>query len=205
MKLLTIIFFFLSPWLYAGPKVVTLKTRPKVSLSFLLDQPAQLRKGTLLLFVGGEGDGAFKYKNGKVALGQNFLARILPYLVEHGYAAVLLGIPSDLPSGYTDKFRTSTEHLNDIAMVVEYLKKRDLTPIHLVGTSRGALSATFAASALEPLYVKSLVLTGAVTGPLEGPLPARVQQGTLIVHPLEDPCPTAPYNEAAGLRKNFTS
>ncbi|MCB0405098.1 MAG: hypothetical protein KDD51_09950 [Bdellovibrionales bacterium] len=140
-----------------------------------------------------------------MALGENFLARILPYIVEHGYAAALLGIPSDLPNGYSDKFRFSTEHVADISAVVEYLNQHAMTPIHLVGTSRGSLSAAWAASKLERLYVQSLVLTATAIAPLQGPLPTQIKQPTLLVHHTEDPCPAASYEGALRLKKSFTA
>ena len=66
---LSLLFLYAATVSAGPPKMVTLRTRPNVKLSFLLDEPNQIRRGTLIILVGGNGTGAYHKRKGGLILG----------------------------------------------------------------------------------------------------------------------------------------
>ena len=94
----------------------------------------------------------------------NSLVRSIPLFHELGFATALVDAPSDhAGSDGLAGFRTDRRHAEDIGKAIADVRARTNTPVWLIGTSRGAISAANAASRLAgPPAPDGLVLTSAL-------------------------------------------
>lgn len=196
----------LLPWsapVGAEPWVVTIPTRPGVTVRLVLDSPAAPPKGVLLMFPGGQGARKFEVEGETVNLGRNFLVHTLPLFVRHGWAVAVVDAPSDLPEGMSDTFRTSRSHAEDIRRSIDYLDRQGWRPLYLVGTSRGTLSAAYLAGALTDTRIKGLVLTASLGKMLQSLPLNRIGLPVLLVHHRDDACHLCPFAEVLKLKGQF--
>lgn len=125
--------------------MLTLDTREGIKQKFLLAK-ADNAEASLILFAGGKGaldlhEGMFGCPSmnwGK----KNFLVRTREAFYKHGFNVATVDAPSDQQSrnGMLGGFRDSAEHVQDIDVVIKYLKKQFNRPVWLIGTSRGVES-----------------------------------------------------------------
>ncbi|MCI0501645.1 MAG: hypothetical protein L0Y61_07850 [Epsilonproteobacteria bacterium] len=108
---------------------------------------------------------------------------------------VIVDAPSDRNSGrYLHNFRQTTEHLEDITAIVEWIKTQTVAPIWLVGTSRGTQSVTYAATELPTLQaIHGFVLTSPILSDTKSQAVTemdinKIVKPILIVHHKEDGC-----------------
>ena len=188
-----------------GQEIVTLPTRAGASQSFLLVAPTNAPpQAVAVLFPGGNGSIQLHMEGNEVRYASsNFLVRTRTIFAARAVAAAVMDAPSDQPTGMSDGFRTGDAHISDIRAVVAELGKRfPGSPVFLVGTSRGTLSAAYAGRALGK-DVAGTILTAAVytggrrAGPVLGGFNfAAIASPLLFVHHREDACRTTPYSEA---------
>jgi predicted esterase len=192
----------------AAEEIVTLQTREGVTQSYLLSNPEGPRPAAVaVLFPGGQGDIRLRMWP-KFADG-NFLVRSRMLFVDGGVAAAVVDAPSDEARGMNDSFRLGEKHSADIAAVVADLNKRfENTPVFLVGTSRGTISAAATGRALGD-KVAGVVLTSTLF------VAARAGQGlsgfdfttikapVLFVHHTDDACAVTPYSSAKSQTPRF--
>lgn len=184
--------------------MITLSTRPGVQQRILMIHPEGKSKGILILFPGGDGAGHFKEGERGFRLSNNFLVRSSHLFALEGFTAAILDVPSDRASGMSDGFRTSPEHLREIRAVVSFFAETYRQPVYFVGTSRGTLSAAYAATALGGEGVAGVVLTGAYEQ--IGSLPLeRIGYPVLFVHHRDDGCRVTPYAGARDLFRRVTA
>ena len=175
-------------------KVVDLPTRQGVSQRLLLTTPER-PLAVAVLFAGGHG-GLQIFDGGSLRWGDgNFLVRIRTQLADHGIVTALIDSPSDRQRPpFLEGFRTSKEHVADIAAVTAALKKQYGLPVWLVGTSRGTQSVAYAATQLQPPDAPDgIVLTATILkdeASLAVPHMAldKVTVPTLVVHHSNDQC-----------------
>jgi len=158
-----------------------------------------------ILFSGGDGIVDFRDRPGGrfVAMRKgNFLVRSAELFAGDGFVAAVIDTPSDHPSGMSDFFRSGAEHAADVGAVADDLRKRyPGVKVILIGTSRGTLSAAYAARALGD-KVDGVVLTSSVFRPtrqsmgLGGFAFRDIKAPILFVHHEEDGCAACcAYNE----------
>ncbi len=182
----------------AAQDVVTVETRPGITLRVALLAPDTPPKGVLVVFPGAEGAGSFGVREGAIRLGGNFLVRTAPKFVHRGFAVAIVDVPSDRARGMSDDFRMSPAHAQDIARLVGALAGRGLEPIYLVGTSRGTVSVAYLGTVLTDPRIKGLALTSSMRS--IGPLPlSKISAPVLVVHHRDDACRATPYEAAARL------
>jgi pimeloyl-ACP methyl ester carboxylesterase len=149
-------------------EVVTLATHGSTKTSYSLAMPAGAASGdpiALVLLAGGSGFIDLGADGCPRALVGNSLARARPLWNGQGFATALV----DAPTGYHGEdglggFRLSAQHAADLGKVIADVRRRTNTPVWLVGTSRGAISAANAAARLKGTEAPDgLVLTSAVT------------------------------------------
>src|SRR5262249_10200879 len=139
-------FFALSA--AAQDRMVNLEVRPGVKVfTYLMKRDGA--KATVMLLTGGEG--GLAAKNG-IPTSQNFLIRSRDLFAEQGFHVAVVSRPTDVPDMKGD-FRTSATHMEDLAKVIAQVKNELATPVWIVGTSRGSISATAAAIRLGSAHI----------------------------------------------------
>lgn len=135
-------------------EVATVDTRPGATVRFAAERSPRPALTTspvaVILLAGGNGKlniGA----NGTIAsLEANFLIRTRRSFLSGavGYVAAV-DVPSNYPTGLDGRARLSPEHAADLGVVIAEVKRRTSSPVWLVATSNGTLSAVNAAIALR--------------------------------------------------------
>jgi pimeloyl-ACP methyl ester carboxylesterase len=197
-------------------EIVTLPTRDGVTQSYLLAAPTDgTPQAIAVLFAGGGGTIRLRLEGGAPRVSSNnFLVRSRSEFVQRGTVAAVVDAPSDLQSGMNDDFRASAAHLADMRVIVADLERRfPKTPVFLVGTSRGTISAAHVGREMGS-GVAGVVLTAAVylaSGPrsrqgglgLSGFDFASIRAPLLLVHHRQDGCATTPYDSARQLADRY--
>ena len=134
-------------------ELVTLPTRPGVSLSFFIANMGKVQpRAAALMLIGGGGNIRLRMEGGKPHFGQqNFLPRTRREFIAEGILPVILDNPTDQQAGegMTDDFRAGARHTEDLRAVLAEVKRRHPgLPVFLVGTSRSTISAAYQARAL---------------------------------------------------------
>jgi len=188
-------------------EIVTLPTRDGVTQSYLLTAPSGDKPAAAaILFPGGPGLIRLRSEGDRIRLAEgNFLVRSRQLFVERGIATAVVDAPSDQPQGMDDWFRLGDKHAADIGRVADDLMRRfPGTPIFLVGTSRGSVSAAATGRALGAsvagVALTSSMYVAARSGPaLSGFDYIKIKAPVLLVHHAEDGCLWTPYREARKL------
>jgi pimeloyl-ACP methyl ester carboxylesterase len=133
----------------APGELVTLQTRPGVTVRYAAFVPDGAARGIAILLVGGQGVVRFPDQLDPDWGEQgNFLIRIRENLRRRGLYVAIPDAPSD-HSGGLGAFRTAAAHAEDLAAVIADVRRRvPDQPVWLIGTSRGSTSAANAAARL---------------------------------------------------------
>ena len=187
---------------WAQDKLITVPTRPGVSTSYWW-MPRDGAVATVVLFSGGGGGIGFK---GGTPQSGNFLIRSRGEFAQAGLNVALMGNPDDFKK-LTPQFRRSAEHVEDVRLVLQDIAKRTTTPVWLVGTSQGTLSAAANAAGLAT-PVAGVVLTSTVTGQQAGGSVndialEKISIPVLIYHHKQDSCRITPAYAAERLIKRL--
>ena len=187
--------------LTAGPvladdnEIISLESRPGVTVSFYYMKQDRAR-ATVILLPGGKG--TIDLKAGTPS-SDDFLVRSREYFFANGFNVAIVDKPDDVNEL---KFiaRISSQHTDDIQQIALYVKEDTRLPVWLIGTSRGTISATAAAVAMEDNSLSGIVLTSSITSTsTPGAVPsqnlARIRIPVLVVHHEEDSCKICDPNE----------
>ena len=181
----------------ADDEIVTIDSRPNVTVSFAVTRPDTEPKAAAILFTGGNGK-LFLWRGRGLRTG-NFLVRSRALFAKGGVLAVTVDVPSDRFAEGLDDFRDSAEHRADIAAVLRWVRAATTAPVWLVGTSAGTVSVAHLAASLP---VDGAVFTASVTragrvrqanvhaGNLEA-----IRVPVLLVHHRDDQCRVTPPTE----------
>ncbi len=146
--------FALSQKLEPGEEIVTLNTRPKVTVKVLLSSPERRPKAVFVFFSGSTGrlvsnrSGQIRYR------------WVISSLVERGFAVATPDLPSDEEKRFSDEFRLSKAHTEDIKRVIEFVTQKWPGPIFFIGHSAGTISAADIAATVKDDRIRGVVLTG---------------------------------------------
>ena len=193
-------------------ELVTLQTRPGVTLSFFIaDMGGAPPRAVALMLIGGGGNIRLRMEGGKVRFGaQNFLPRSRGEFIAEGILPVILDNPTDQQAGdgMSDYFRESTEHTSDLRAVIADVKRRyPGLPVFLATTSRSTVSAAYQARAIGN-ELAGAVLSSSLFYAGRQPMLATFDFSTvkiplLFVHHRDDGCALTPYSEAERLAARF--
>ena len=191
----------------AGERIVTVESRPGVTVDFAVTDAAGPTAAVTLLLGGGEGN--LSLWRGPLAPGRNFLIRTRTLFAAQGMMALSVDVPSDLRDTGLQGKRDRDEHRADIAAVVKWARGQTKAPVWLVGNSTGTISAAYLAAALP---VDGAVLTSSFTEPsklnratvLDAPLD-RIRVPVLIVHNRDDECPYTPIEGTERIKSRLRS
>lgn len=198
-------------------EIITLQTRPNVTQSYFLTSAPKQLQAVVVLFAGSGGTIELRNENGKPRFnGGNFLVRSRTEFIKYGARAAIIDAPSDQQGGWgmSDEFRLGEEHAADIGAVIGDLAKRiPNTPIFLIGTSRGTLSAAALAVRLkQPLagtvLTSSMFRAAGRNSREPGPGLSKFDFATikipvLFAHHVSDQCQFTPYGDAARLSEKY--
>lgn len=215
MKLPVFLLGLALPGALLAQEMVTLQTRPGVTLSFFVaNMGAKRPQAIALLMAGGGGSINLRLEQGQVRFNQgNFLPRSRREFIRNGVLPVILDNPSDQQrgEGMSDNFRAGAQHATDMRAVVAEMKKRHPgLPVFIVGTSRSTLSAAYLGGALEG-EVAGVVLTSSIFfsdqrarfPALAGYNWSKVKVPILFVHHGDDACGATPYHEATRISSKY--
>lgn len=192
--------------------VVTLQTRPGVSLSFFIAGMGKVQpRAAALMLIGGGGNIRLRMEGGKPHFGQqNFLPRTRREFIAEGILPVILDNPTDQQAGegMSDEFRAGAAHTADLRAVLAEVKRRyPALPVFLVGTSRSTISAAYQARALGG-ELAGVVLTSSLFRMRERAMLAAfdfdgIRIPILLVHHRADACLSTPYYDAERLGRRY--
>ena len=201
----------------AQQEIVTLPTRPGVMQSYFLTSKPKNLQAMAILFPGSGGLIQLRTDSGRVRFNQgNFLVRSRAEFVKRGVTAGIIDAPSDQQAGWgmSDEFRRGDLHVTDISAVAGDMTKRfPGTPLFLVGTSRGSVSAAALGARLTG-QIAGVILTATMFQPagrksnepgpgLSGFDFASIKAPVLFVHHVGDQCEVTPYSDAARLTDRY--
>lgn len=182
-----IILLFAVPSFAESDRIVTIDTRPGVTVSFY-NMKREGAKAFVVLLPGGSGD--IDIKDG-IPTSKNFLVRSREYFATNGFNVAVVGKPSD-KDDLDGSFRISPDHVEDLKRIVAFLKKDAGVPVWIVGTSMGTISATAVATAVNIEELGGIVLTSSVTSRRIGAVPLQILESirvpVLVVHHKFDEC-----------------
>jgi pimeloyl-ACP methyl ester carboxylesterase len=192
-------------------RVRTIPSRPGVTQSFVLIQPAAAPVASLILFMGGRG--AIGLQRGGIGpRNTNFLVRMRQRFAERGFLVAVVDVPSDRTSEALVHFRTTAEHASDVRALIAALRADAPAPVWLVGTSMGSVSAASVAARLADGGPDGIVLTSSVMGrnremgeSLQDVALDRIRVPVLVVHHRDDACPSSRYADASWAMRRLSA
>jgi hypothetical protein len=206
VKLWCLMFLVFVSSLHAG-EAFKIPTRSGVTTEVFWHETPDAR-ATVLIFPGG--DGGFGEVHAGMPTSRNFLVRTAPYwIAERGVNYAVFGLPSDSNAlDYAD--RIARPHLADVREVLLWLQTKTRTPIWLVGTSRGTVSATAALIQWKDLGIAGAVMSSSITASRStGSLPsqdlAQIKVPVLLVHHENDRCDVSRPGEVPLIMKGLAN
>ncbi len=194
-------------------QVVEIKSRGQ-NVRALLIKPADA-VGSIILLAGGHGNLALG-ANGGIGWGKgNQLVRTRAAYAKAGFVTLVPDVAPDLKDGQgvKNQSRWSSEFAADIGAHVAYLRSI-AAPVHLVGTSRAALTVTKAATQLTGAHrPDSITITAGMIAHIKDDQPSaernvgnlgRISQPVFIVHHEKDGCAYTPASAVPRASKLFT-
>jgi hypothetical protein len=191
----------------ASEQVVSVPVADNVTLSYLLTQKDDSHPDWILVMFPGA-DGAMQLaqtSDGVISmrLKNNFLVRARTLIVDDHFATAIVDAPSDQPSGYSDAFRASSRHAQDVTKVAADLHTRfPAAKLVLVGTSRGTISSAYLGRALPDSW-DAVIHTSTLSSPARGqamPLAGfnygEIHPRQLFVHHVDDGCYLCSFSAA---------
>lgn len=185
--------------IHAAERVESMATRPGVTQSYWLVEPAGAPKAIAIMILGGDGKLRFD-EQGPTSQKNNFLMRVRNDMLAAGLLLAYPDTPSDQAGGL-DNFRSDPRHAEDIKALILALKSRADVPAFVIGTSRGTVSAANAAARLDPSLLAGVLLTTTIFARTEGrirltsvhdlPL-ADIRVPVLELHHRDDQCYITP-------------
>lgn len=156
----------------ASEQVVNVPLAGGASISYLLTQQDHSEpRWVLVMMPGSSGDLELSQQpDGVIRMREknNFLVRARNLFVDARFAAAIVDAPSDQPGGYSDAFRASARHAEDLAQIAANLRMRfPQARLVLVGTSRGTISSAFVGRALSGAW-DAVVHTSTLSSPARG-------------------------------------
>jgi pimeloyl-ACP methyl ester carboxylesterase len=186
---------------FAQTEVREVATRPDVTIRFLYAR-AENPVASAILFQGGGGNIGI-FPNGSMR-SEAFLSGGARRFTDNGITVAIVDAPTDRHS--LDDFRHTSEHAQDAAAVIAFLRQQSKLPVWAIGTSNGSLSAATAAALLGERGPDGIVLTSSTTRkPVSAAHPVtdaaldKITVPTLFVHHKHDGCMVTPYDAIPGV------
>lgn len=201
--LLLVLFTVFTPSARAADGLVTIDTRPGVTVSYWY-MPRPGATATVVLLSGG--GGGIGMKDG-VPTSTNFLVRSRDLFAAHGFNVAIVGKPSDIPD-LSAPIRTGAKHMEDLQKVVARLKADARVPVWMIGTSNGTISTAAAGIAFGDGNLAGIVLTSSITAyGRPGSVPQqdldRIRLPVLVMHHAQDECRACPPQDVGYIMRGL--
>ena len=188
---------------WADDTLITVPTRDGQKIAYWW-MPKEGAAATVILLSGGSGGMGFRDGQPR---SNNFLIRAREFFRSEGLNVALLGNPSDMRD-MDDAWRMSEAHRTDVQNVLVDIRRQSSAPLWLVGTSRGTVSATALALALQD-ELAGVVLTASITSSREaGSVPrqaiGQLRLPVLLYHHRQDACRITTADEAENIFQGLT-
>lgn len=170
-------------------ETIRIETRPNARLNILVEMPETPSKNILVLFPG---------KNGRANV-SNILTRTSSLFVAKGVPVAIVD-----SAFYKQSSLITTEHLEDIRKMIEYLEGRGFQSVYLVGTSNGTISVAYAGAMLQDENIKGLVMTGTQSYYIDKHLSiGQTPYPVLFIHHKYDKCPDNSHDDTLKMSKKY--
>lgn len=156
---------------------------------------------SVVLFAGGAGGYGLIGEDGWPA-GGNFLIRTGKHWATYPFNVIMVGRPGDGIDLGNGAVRIGEQHTADNMAIFKAVKQRSQSPLWVVGTSMGTISATAAAIEDRENLIAGVVLSSSITSyKIAGAVPRqaleKIRVPTLILHHEKDACWACKPHEAA--------
>lgn len=188
----------------AAETVVEIPSRPGQSIRTLVIDPPSAPKAAVVLISGGAGRLDIALDGRIHSNGGNQVIRTRTDYVRAGFLVAVPDLAQDLKSGkngVANGYRWSPEHAQDIGAVIAWLRGK-VPVVHLVGTSRGALSVGNVATRMEgAARPDTIVITSGMLMPVNDKQPSversvghldRITMPVLLMYHENDQCFVSP-------------
>lgn len=179
---------FVVPAAYAEDSI-DISTRPGVTMEILY-QKAKDPPAHLILFEGGPG--VFKdleFPGFLFGTRSDFRAK--------GFSVAAVNPPSDTNEDMRRGFRSSAEHVQDIEILIRWLKKQKDVPVWLLGVSLGTQSVAWLGSNVKEKLGGVILISSKTSGKGTSIIDMdlyNIKVPVLIVHHKDDNCPGTPLS-----------
>lgn len=200
----------------AAERAVDIPTRAGVSVRTLLLEPSSPNGAAVILLAGGTGRLELTPDGGIGQNRNNQLVRTRQDYADEGFVTLVPDVAADQKdgnAGVVGAYRWSAEHAQDIGAMVAWLRTR-AAKVHLVGTSRAAMSVANAAVRLDGAQrPDSLVITSGMLMQVNGRAPSveksvgnldRITQPVLLIYHKDDACNVSPPDKVAPFKALLT-
>lgn len=204
------------PHAVAAEQVVDVPTRPGHFVRAVVIAPAGTPTAAVILLNGGDGLLSIT-PDGRITAGNNNqVVRTREDYARAGFLTLVPDIADDFKTGgkgVANGYRWSPEHAEDIGALVMWLRAK--TPkVHLVGTSRAALSVVNAATRLEgPARPDTIVITSGMLMQVNNKAPSaektvghldRITMPVFLVYHRDDACSVTPPDKVLPFKALLT-
>jgi pimeloyl-ACP methyl ester carboxylesterase len=189
---------------WAAEEVVQLEVRPGARAAVVL-MPREGAVGSVVLLSGG--DGGTQWSADGRPTSTNFLVRSRALFHAQGFHVVVPFRASDRRT-MDNAYRTTREHLDELALFLKLARERFGGPLWLVGTSRGSVSTASAARKLPPGALDGIVLSSSVVHRVPGNVASQaldeITVPALVIHHAADACDFCPPQGARWIYDGLT-
>lgn len=194
----------------ARDSLVTIESRPRVTQSFILMEPAKPARAVVVAWP--SGDGVIGLTESGMTHTVAFFPRASRRFVDAGVTLAIVDVPSDKPGGLSYEARMSPEHLADVAAVIAAVRARTQLPIFLAGFSRATLSAAGGAARLGPDVLAGVILASSVTvragiasHSVHDAALGEIRVPVLVLHHSDDDCMLTPPDGVRAVLQALTA
>jgi pimeloyl-ACP methyl ester carboxylesterase len=176
-------------------RVVDIPTRTNINQRLLIISPDTAASAAVVLFAGNHG-GLQISEDGNFGWGENnFLVRSRNLFADQNFLVVIVDAPSDRQSlPFLKGFRQGNKHVEDIRIIISWIRENFKIPVWLIGSSRGTQSVAYSSIKLTDKneMPNGIVLTSTILDDAGYEVPLlpleNLRIPVLVIHHEQDAC-----------------
>jgi hypothetical protein len=186
-----------------GEEVIFLETRKGVTVPVLISPSGRQGNIALIMLTGSDGNHFGVLSDGTIIKTVNFLTRTTKQFASKGIMVTVMNPPSDqFLAKMSNNYRSSKEHVIDVAKIADYLVSKGFDSIYLIGTSQGTYSVSYLGAELKHKNIKGIIMTATVEIARWNPID-KIEYPALLVHHKNDGCKFSLHSDALSLSKRL--